>query len=96
MKEKILFLLKDTGAWYVEAINHVDSGVSESNLLEVIQEEMSQFFDIVNNREFDEIKKRYSNSRVIMYKVSEKIMEFDNMRDRVTNNFNFKFFLSQI
>jgi len=44
---------------------------------------MSQFFDVVNNREFDEIRKRYSNSRVIMYKVSEKIMEFDNMRDRV-------------
>ena len=51
--------------------------------MELIHEEMSQFFDVVNNREFDEIRKRYSNSRVIMYKVSEKIMEFDNMRDRV-------------
>ena len=76
-------MIKDTGAWYVDAINHVDAGASESNLLELIHEEMSQFFDVVNNREFDEIRKRYSNSRVIMYKVSEKIMEFDNMRDRV-------------
>ncbi len=63
----------------------MDSGTDESNLLELIHEEMSQFYDIVNNREFEQIRARYSNSRLIMYKVAEKIEEFDNMRDRVRN-----------
>lgn len=73
------------GAWYVQAINLVEPGADESNLLQMIHEEMSQFYDVVNNREFEQIRERYCNSRVIMYKAGEKIVEIDNMRDRVRN-----------
>ena len=45
---------------------------------------MSQFYDVVNNREFEQIKERYHSSRMIMRKVWEKIEEIDGMRDNVS------------
>ena len=45
---------------------------------------MSQFYDVVNNREFEQIKERYHSSRMIMRKVWEKIEEIDGMRDHVS------------
>ena len=83
LDKSFCLFLKDEGAWYVQSINRVDSGADESSLLQVIHEEMAQFYDVVNNREFEQIRERYCNSRVIMYKVAEKIQEIDAMRDRV-------------
>jgi hypothetical protein len=45
----------------VQAVNRVDE--DESNLLQLIHEEMSAFYDVVNNREFEQIRERYCNSR---------------------------------
>ena len=53
-------------------------------MLQLIHEEMSQFYDVVNNREFEQIKERYHSSRMIMRKVWEKIEEIDGMRDNVS------------
>jgi len=44
----------------VQAIDHADSSANEANLMKLIHEEMAQFYDVVNDREFEQVwhKKR--------------------------------------
>ena len=44
---------------------------------------MLQFYDVVNDREFKQIELKYSSSRMVLYKVAEKVSVFDEMRDNV-------------
>ena len=49
----------------MQAINQADSSANEANLMKLIQEEMAQFYDVVNNREFEQVcntkKKQFLN-----------------------------------
>ena len=68
----------NSDAWYVSVANSVRRGTSlEDDLLKLVREEMAQFFDVVNAKEFRQIELKYSNPRVIMYQVAEKVMEMD-------------------
>ena len=48
--------------------------------------EMAQFYDVVNDKEFKQIEQKYASSRMVLYKVSEKIEEIDKMRDSVSKD----------
>ena len=39
----------------MQAINQADSSANEANLMKLIHEEMAQFYDVVNNREFEQV-----------------------------------------
>ena len=39
--------------------------------------------DVVNDREFKQIELKYSSSRMVLYKIAEKVSVFDEMRDNV-------------
>ena len=70
--------------WYVQVVNSASSVVArEDALMKLVLEEMSQFYDVVNDREFKQIETRYSSSRMVLYKVAEKVTVFDDMRDNV-------------
>ena len=76
----------DDEPWYVQVINSVSSSVSsreEESLMKLVLEEMSQFYDVVNDREFRQVELKYSSSRMVLYKVAEKVDVFDEMRDKV-------------
>ena len=49
----------------MQAINQADSSANEANLMKLIHEEMAQFYDVVNNREFEQVcntkKKQFLN-----------------------------------
>ena len=47
---------------------------------------MAQFYDVVNDKEFKQIEQKYASSRMVLYKVSEKIEEIDKMRDSVSKD----------
>ena len=67
-------------AWYVLVANQVyDAPELEDSLLKLVWEEMAKFFDVVKAREFREIEKKYASSREVMYKVGEKVTEFDGL-----------------
>ena len=70
-------------AWYVQAINSIKSTTHEEAMLKLVLEEMAQFYDVVNDREFKQIEQKYASSRMVLYKVAEKIDELDGMRNRV-------------
>ena len=38
----------------------------ESQLMKLVHEEMSQFFDVVNEKEFKEVVEKYPNSRWVV------------------------------
>ena len=65
------------GSWYVKTVNAVKTGAQEEAILKMILEEMAQFYDVVNDREFKQIEQKYASSRVVLYKVGEKIEEMD-------------------
>ena len=65
------------GSWYVKAVNSVKTSAQEEAVLKLVLEEMAQFYDVVNDREFKQIEQKYSSSRMVMYKVGEKIEEMD-------------------
>ena len=44
----------------------------ESQLMKLVHEEMSQFFDVVNEKEFKEVVEKYPNSRWVVGSVSSK------------------------
>ena len=74
----------DDEAWYVQVINKTSNTSSrEDALMNLVLEEMSQFYDVVNDREFRQIELKYPSSRTVLYKVAEKIAVFDSMRDNV-------------
>ncbi|CAB4054913.1 SHPRH [Lepeophtheirus salmonis] len=52
-------------------------------LLHLSLDEMAQFYDVVHDREFKEISEKYSNSRIIMYKIASGITDSDNCRKQV-------------
>jgi len=49
----------------------------QESLMKMVREEMAQFYDVVNNREFKEIEQKYSHPRMVLYKVAQKVEEFD-------------------
>ena len=64
--------------WYERVVDSVvPSASDEDNLLDVVQEEMAQFYDVVKEREFANIRKKYASARTVMYKIAEKVQEMD-------------------
>ena len=64
----------------------------ESQLMKLVHEEMSQFFDVVNEKEFKEVVEKYPNSRWVVSAVEmSKIfhgaqhMELGTWRRRLKN-----------
>jgi hypothetical protein len=43
-------------AWYMQVIQWVRQGGIEDQLMKLVHEELAQFFDVVNEREFAEIQ----------------------------------------
>ena len=66
-----------SGAWYVQAVNSIQTSAQEEAILKTVLEEMAQFFDVVNDREFKQIEQKYASSRMVLVKVGEKIEEMD-------------------
>ena len=50
-------------AWYEEIIDWVGEADQERQLMGLVHEEMSQFFDVVNEKEMKEVYDKYPNSR---------------------------------
>ena len=65
-------------------MDSVTSTAQEETVLKLVLEEMAQFYDVVNDREFKQIEQKYASSRMVLYKVSEKVEEIDNMRNQVS------------
>ena len=64
--------------WYVQVANAVSDSYSEEDaLMSMVREEMAQFYDVVNDKEFRQIEQKYPNSRVVLYKLAEKTQELD-------------------
>ena len=64
--------------WYEHIVDAVGpSAGDEDSLLEVVHEEMSKFYDLVNEREMAGVRKKYPNARIVMYKIAEKVQEMD-------------------
>ena len=53
----------NTRVWYEEVIDWVEAADQEKSLMKLVHEEMSQFFDVVNEKEFKEVVEKYPNSR---------------------------------
>ncbi len=71
---------EDDGAWYVRIVDSVsleNSDVSEDALMKLVREEMAQFYDVVNSKEFAQIEQKYASSRMVLVKVGEKVEELD-------------------
>ena len=47
-------------------ISWVGAADQESQLMKLVHEEMSQFFDVVNEKEFKEVVEKYPNSRWVV------------------------------
>jgi hypothetical protein len=55
--EDFFVSLGDAGdAWYIEVIHWVQQANIEDQLMKLVHEELAQFFDVVNEREFAEIQ----------------------------------------
>ena len=65
------------GAWYVKTVDSVNGPAQEEAILKKVLEEMAQFYDVVNDREFKQIEQKYASSRMVLVKVGEKIEEMD-------------------
>ena len=66
-----------SGAWYVQAVNSIQSSAQEEAILKTVLDEMAQFYDVVNDREFKQIEQKYASARMVLIKVCEKIEEMD-------------------
>eukprot|EP00095_Tigriopus_kingsejongensis_P004239 maker-scaffold711_size108467-snap-gene-0.24 protein:Tk04239 transcript:maker-scaffold711_size108467-snap-gene-0.24-mRNA-1 annotation:"e3 ubiquitin-protein ligase shprh" len=69
--------------WYVQVLNRSSSVGNQEKLMDSVREEMAQFFDVVNDREFRQIEQKYPNSSMILYKIGEKVTEIDSARENV-------------
>ncbi len=68
----------DDRAWYEKVIDLASlSSEDEDGLMKLVRDEMAQFFDVVNDKEFRQIEQKYPGPRVVLYKVAEKVAEFD-------------------
>merc|ERR1739848_180161 len=74
------------GAWYVQTVNSIQTSAQEEAILKTVLDEMAQFFDVVNDREFKQIEQKYASSRMVLIKVCEKIEEMDGTRDQMTKD----------
>ena len=54
---------KHPSAWYEEVISWVEAADQEKMLMKLVHDEMSQFYDVVNEKEFKEVEAKYPNSR---------------------------------
>ena len=48
---------------YLKVINTVEEAEQERSLLKIVHDELAQFFDIADEKEFREIQDKYPNSR---------------------------------
>ena len=63
--------------WYKQSVDGIQKPSEEESMLKLVLEEMAQFYDIVNDREFKQIEQKYAGSRIVLCKVGEKIEEMD-------------------
>ena len=76
-------------SWYEHVINtarHESDGKQQESLMRSILDEMSQFYDVVNDREMSQIRLKYSSLREVLVKISTKVVEFDTSRDQVAKD----------
>ena len=82
------FQMKGThDSWYEKVINtasYGNDGKEQDSLMHSILDEMSQFYDVVNDREMAQIRSKYASLREVLMKISTKVMEFDKSRDSVS------------
>ncbi len=77
------------GSWYVKVFNSIKSTNDEEAMMKLVLEEMAQFYDVVNDREFKQMEQKYASSRMVLYKVGEKIEEMDKFRGQVRQDLDF-------
>ena len=70
-------------AWYEEVISFVEAADLEKNILKLVHEELGQFYDVVNEKEYKEIQAKYPSSRIVLYKIFEKLEDFEKKREIV-------------
>ena len=70
-------------AWYQDVIDFVEAADLEKQILKLVHEELAQFYDVVNEKEFKEIQDKYPSSRIVLYKIYEKLDDLDKKRDIV-------------
>ena len=70
-------------AWYEEVISFVEAADLEKSILKLVHEELAQFYDVVNEKEFKEIQAKYPSSRIVLYKIFEKLEDLEKKRDVV-------------
>lgn len=75
--------------WYEEVISWVEAADHEKQLMKLVHEEMSAFFDVVDEKEFKEVVEKYPNSRLVLYKIFEKLSDLDKNREAVTKQMKF-------
>lgn len=52
-------------AWYEAIVDWAGEADQEKQLMTLVHEEMSQFFDVVNEKEMKEVADRYPSSRCV-------------------------------
>ena len=51
-------MFRSESAWYQEVIDWVEEAGQEDDLMKLVHEEMAQFFDVVSEKEFQEIRQK--------------------------------------
>lgn len=75
-------------AWYEAIVDWAGEADQEKQLMTLVHEEMSQFFDVVNEKEMKEVADRYPNSRYVsilssLELVSDLVQNLFMSQDRV-------------
>ena len=76
-------------SWYEEVITWVEAADQEKQLMKLVHDEMAQFYDVVSEKEFREIQQKYPNSRLVLYKIFEKLADLNKNRDVVTKEMKY-------
>ncbi len=61
----------EPSSWYVQVVDAVSCSQSdhEDNLMDLVREELAQFYDVINEKGFNEIRKKYPSARMVLYQV---------------------------
>ena len=73
-------------SWYQDVIDFVEAADLENQILKLVHEELAQFYDVVNEKEFKEIQQKYPSSRMVLYKIYEKLEDLEKKREVVMND----------
>ena len=74
------FECEKNSSWYERVVDQVaisKDDSDETDLMKLVLEEMAQFYDAINEKEFMQIELKFPSSRIVLYKVAEKVIECD-------------------